>query len=70
MTQKTIGLFIGSLRKEANSRKIAKNLIRMTPEGFTFKIIEIGQLEFYNQDFEQKTHLQYKAQVRFQKPDV
>lgn len=52
MTQKTIGLFIGSLRKEANSRKIAKNLIKMTPEGFTFKIIEIGQLEFYNQDFD------------------
>ncbi len=52
MENKKIGLFVGSLRKESNSRKIANNIIRMAPEGFEFKIVEIGQLPFYNQDFD------------------
>ena len=52
MAKKTIGLFVGSLRKDANSKKIAKNLIKMAPEDFEFKVIEIGELPLYNQDFD------------------
>lgn len=49
---KTIGLFVGSLRKESNSLKIAKIIQSMAPEGFKFEIIPIGHLPFYNQDFD------------------
>lgn len=52
MKVKTIGLFVGSLRKDANSKKIAQTLQSLTPEGYEYKIIPIGQLPFYNQDFE------------------
>lgn len=49
---KTIGLFVGSLRKESFSRKIAQSVIGMAPSGFEFKIIEIGELPMFNQDFD------------------
>lgn len=52
MANKKIGIFVGSLRKDANSKKIAKNVINMAPEGYDFEVIEIGQLPFYNQDFD------------------
>lgn len=49
---KTIGIFVGSLRKESFSKKIAKNIVEMAPAGFEFKIINIGELPLYNQDFD------------------
>ncbi len=49
---KTIGVLVGSLRKESFSRKIAQAIIAMAPEGFTLKIIEAGQLPLYNQDYD------------------
>jgi len=52
MEKKKIGLFAGSLRKESFSRKIANNIVKMAPESFDFKIVEIGQLPFFNQDFD------------------
>lgn len=50
--KKNIGIFVGSLRKESFSKKIAKNLIDMAPSGYEFKIIDIGELPIYNQDFD------------------
>ncbi|AZA91195.1 NADPH azoreductase [Chryseobacterium nakagawai] len=47
-----IGLIAGSLRKESFSKKIAKALLPMTPQGFEFKIISIDNLPIYNQDFD------------------
>ncbi|WP_099365548.1 NADPH-dependent FMN reductase [Sphingobacterium sp. 1.A.4] len=52
MANKTVGIFVGSLRKDSFNKKIANYLVSITPEGYTFKIIEIGQLAFYNQDFD------------------
>lgn len=52
MNHKKIGIFIGSLREASFSRKIAEAVIGMAPDGFEFKIIEIGQLPLYNQDFD------------------
>lgn len=52
MENKLIGLLVGSLRKEANSKKLAQNIIAMAPKGFSFRIIEISDLPFYNQDFD------------------
>jgi chromate reductase len=47
-----IGMIVGSLRKNAWTRKIANKLIELTPAGFTAKIIEINELSFYNEDDE------------------
>ncbi|WP_283608830.1 NADPH-dependent FMN reductase [Faecalispora anaeroviscerum] len=52
MSEKTIGVFVGSLRKDSFSKKIAQNVIDLFPEGFTAQIIDIGNLELYNQDFD------------------
>ncbi len=49
---KTIGVLVGSLRKGSFSLKIASAIITMAPEGFTFKLIEAGQLPLYNQDYD------------------
>ncbi|MEZ4897949.1 MAG: NAD(P)H-dependent oxidoreductase [Saprospiraceae bacterium] len=48
----TIGLFAGSLRKQSYSKKIARTLVEMAPEGFEFKIISLEDLPVYNQDFD------------------
>ncbi|WEV45682.1 NAD(P)H-dependent oxidoreductase [Streptococcaceae bacterium ESL0687] len=47
-----IGIIVGSLRKAAFSKKIAKNLLTMFPEGFDVEIIDINDLDMYNQDFD------------------
>lgn len=52
MAKASIGLFVGSLRKASFSRKIANAIIKMAPADFEFKIIEIGDLPLYNQDFD------------------
>lgn len=49
---KAIGLFAGSLRKESYSKKIAKAIAEMEPEGFEFKLISLENLPIYNQDFD------------------
>jgi len=52
MSKRQIGIFVGSLRQESFSKKIANSIIPMAPEEFEFKIIPIGQLELYNQDYD------------------
>jgi len=49
---KQIAVLVGSLRKESFSRKVAKALIALAPASLTFKILEIGDLQMYNQDLE------------------
>lgn len=52
MSKSKIGIFVGSLRKASFSKKIAEKLLEIVPENFEFEIIPIGQLELYNQDFD------------------
>lgn len=52
MGSKKIGVFVGSLRKESFSKKIAKTLKSLAPESFDMEEIEIGELPIYNQDFD------------------
>ncbi|MCI9845477.1 NADPH-dependent FMN reductase [Flavobacterium pectinovorum] len=52
MGQKTVGIIVGSIRKDSYNKKIADYLIKNTPEGYIFKIIEIGNLVLYNQDYD------------------
>ncbi|MFH6991032.1 NADPH-dependent FMN reductase [Flavobacterium sp. FlaQc-48] len=49
---KIIGIIAGSLRKESFSKKLAKAIVAMAPEGFDFKIISLADLPVYNQDFD------------------
>lgn len=53
MAAKTIGIVVGSLRKDSFSKKIANFLIDSAPEGYTFERIEIGNLALYNQDYDE-----------------
>jgi chromate reductase, NAD(P)H dehydrogenase (quinone) len=47
---KKIAVFVGSLRKESFSLKMAKALMALAPESLKLEIIEIGGLPLYNQD--------------------
>ena len=49
---KNVAIFIGSLRKESLSRKLANALIKMAPKTLEMEIVEIGHLPLFNQDFE------------------
>lgn len=52
MSQKKIGVFVGSMRKESYNQKIAKEISQMMPEDFEMKMIELGNLPIYNQDLD------------------
>jgi chromate reductase len=47
-----IAMFVGSLRKESFSRKLAHALQALAPSELKLELIEIGDLPLYNQDLE------------------
>lgn len=49
---RSVGVLVGSLRKEAYSRKIARALMAMAPASLHLSFVEIGDLPLYNQDLE------------------
>ena len=51
-TPPDVAVFVGSLRKEAFSRKMAKSLVAFAPPLLKLSIVEIGDLSMYNQDDE------------------
>jgi chromate reductase, NAD(P)H dehydrogenase (quinone) len=59
MAQKKIAVFVGSLRKESFSRKMANALIKISPEFLKLEVVEIGGLPMYNQDFDDKPPVAY-----------
>ncbi|MGA9212272.1 NADPH-dependent FMN reductase [Kaistella sp.] len=50
--EKKIAVLVGSLRKEAFSRKIANELIRLAPKTLKMEMVEIGNLPLYNEDLD------------------
>ncbi len=54
--QYTVAVIIGSLRKDAFSRKTANALIKLAPPELKLEIVEIGDLTFYNQDLDASPH--------------
>ena len=52
-----IGILVGSLRKESFSKKIAANVAALFPEGYETEFIEIGNLPFYNQDYDNENNV-------------
>jgi chromate reductase len=55
---KKIGVLVGSLRKESFSKKIATNVAALFPEGYETEFIEIENLPFYNQDYDNENNVQ------------
>lgn len=49
---KKIGILVGSLRQGSFTRSIANEILALLPEGYEGRIIEIGQLPLYNQDYD------------------
>ena len=54
---KKIGILVGSLRKESFSKKIAANVAALFPEGYESEFIEIENLPFYNQDYDNENNV-------------
>ena len=52
MPARKIAVLVGSLRREAFSRRVANALRRLQPPTLNLEIVEIGALPFYNQDDE------------------
>jgi Predicted flavoprotein len=52
MENKKIAVFVGSLRKESYTRKVAKALMSETPDNFVSEEVAIGDLAIFNQDFD------------------
>ncbi|MEO8602956.1 MAG: NAD(P)H-dependent oxidoreductase [bacterium] len=77
-TPHNVAVFVGSLRKESYNRKMAKALIELAPPSLKLEIVEIGQLPFFNEDFENdpppdvrdfKTRVQAADAVLFVTPE-
>lgn len=49
---RSVGVLVGSLRRESHTRKIARALIAMAPPTLGLSFVEIGELPLYNQDLE------------------
>lgn len=52
MSKQTIGIFVGSLRKDSYSRAVANYFVTNAHKDADFKVVEIGQLPMYNQDLD------------------
>ncbi len=53
MSGRKIAVFVGSLRREAYSRKLARELMALAPPSLAPEIVEIGELPLYNPDLEE-----------------
>lgn len=50
MSQYQIAVIVGSLRKDSVNQALADALLKLAPNEFSFKYLEIGDLPLYNQD--------------------
>jgi chromate reductase len=52
MTDHKVAVFVGSLRKDSFTRKVANALISLAPQALKLQIVEIAGVSNYNQDLE------------------
>jgi chromate reductase, NAD(P)H dehydrogenase (quinone) len=52
MQQLNVAVLVGSLRQKSVTRKVARALTRLAPEGMRCSFVEIGDLPHYNEDLE------------------
>jgi chromate reductase, NAD(P)H dehydrogenase (quinone) len=50
MTQYTIAVLVGSLRRDSFNRKLAHAIAKLAPPDFTLEVVQIDDLPLYNQD--------------------
>lgn len=53
MSKKTIGVIVGSLRKESFNRSIANYVTSVIPKEYEVKFIDISDIDMFNQDLEE-----------------
>ena len=53
MKKYKIGVIVGSLRKESYNIKTAKALMEVAPDSLSLELINIADLQFYNEDIEE-----------------
>ncbi|HHU97069.1 MAG: NAD(P)H-dependent oxidoreductase [Bacteroidota bacterium] len=67
MQKKKIAVLVGSLRRDSYNRKIARQLIRLSPENLEMEIVEIGHLPHYNEDIDQdqppKEYVEFRKKI-------
>ncbi|MDM1294091.1 NAD(P)H-dependent oxidoreductase [Sphingobacterium sp. N143] len=68
MNQHNIGILVGSLRKGSYNKNIAQFILDQNPTSFCYKIIEIGDLPLYNQDFDDEgptpeTYIRFRKEI-------
>jgi len=64
---KTIGIVLGSLRKNSFSGALANYISKNAPEGYQFKLINISDLPVYNQDYDEaspESYTRFRAEVK------
>ena len=57
MSNKTIGVLVGSLRRDSFSQKVAQYLGNLLEKRFTVTFLDIGSLSMYNQDLENEVDI-------------
>lgn len=50
--QRDVAVFVGSLRRDSFTRKVANAIIKLAPPPLALEIVEIGRVSHYNQDLE------------------
>ena len=58
MAQYKIAVVVGSIRRESFNRKFAEALVKLAPSGFSFDMVQIGDLPLYNQDDDAQPSMQ------------
>lgn len=53
MTRRDVALLVGSLRRASYSRKLANALVGLAPDELQLTIVEIRDLQLYNQEFDE-----------------
>lgn len=66
MSQYQIAVVVGSLRADSFNRKLANAIVRLAPQEFSFKQLDISDLPLYNQDDD----AQQAASVRRLKAEI
>ena len=64
MSGKKISVLVGSLRKDSFNKKIATEVMNLASANLELEILEIGQLEYYNEDLDHGNPPQSWVQFR------
>lgn len=63
-----IAILVGSLRKDSYSLKVAKALENFAPKDFSFKILKIDDLAFYDEDIDGEnppaSYLRFREEIK------